>query len=72
MKAIAKMWTGDTRCNNCVAQIKGKLYDARVTRDGHWATLCERCFKQTRASLGTGRGQEYTQQSNGKFVKTAG
>jgi hypothetical protein len=67
-----KIWLGDRMCNTCLKRITGKLFDARITRGGTWATLCEPCFKRSGAGLGTGRGQEYTEQKNGQFVKTGG
>jgi hypothetical protein len=66
------MWAGDTMCNICLKPIINKLYDARVSRSGTWATMCEPCYRRSGAGLGTGRGQEYTQQKAGRFIKTAG
>ena len=68
---LRKAWLGDTMCNICLKQIRGKLYDARVARGGTWATMCESCFKRSGAGLGIGRGQEYTQKGD-KFHKTGG
>jgi ribosome-binding protein aMBF1 (putative translation factor) len=68
-----KVWSGDTNCDICLRKIRGKLYDARVSRSGSWATMCEMCFLSSKASLGEGRGQEYSERGTlGRFVKTAG
>jgi hypothetical protein len=56
----------------CLKPIINKLYDAKISRIGTWATMCEPCFKRSGAGLGEGRGQEYTQQRAGRFIKTAG
>jgi hypothetical protein len=66
-----KAWLGDTMCNVCLKTIRHKLYDARVSRMGTWATMCEACFRRSGAGLGEGRGQEYTQKGE-RFYKTAG
>ena len=73
MARTPKTWLGDKMCNICLKQIRHKLYDARVSRAGSWATMCEPCFKRSGAGLGEGRGQEYTQKNHdAPFVKTAG
>lgn len=60
-------------CNLCNGPIYHVLYDARLKGQSSWATMCEVCFNENGAGLGTGVGQKYewdkTQQ---RYVKVAG
>lgn len=62
-----------TNCHTCDTPITDKFYDA-VTVVGPWALMCPSCHNlgPGRGMLGTGYGQEYTKQHDGKFIKTAG
>lgn len=51
--------TPPTRCDRCLKPLKSVFYDAR-TNWGHWAVLCDRCFKDVGVGLGIGKGQKYT------------
>lgn len=51
--------------------IGAKMYDAR-SRQGPWGNFCLECFRTQAGSLGTGHGQEYTYQPDGRWLKTAG
>lgn len=67
-------WLGSIECDYC--HKKGEelayLYDAKTT-DGPWATMCSWCFKEHNASgLGTGRGQCYKRQDDGRYLKIQG
>lgn len=42
------------------------------TRRGPWANMCLRCFRIHGGGLGTGQGQEYKLQEDGRWLKTAG
>lgn len=68
-------WSTDNpeACDTCTAKITDKFYDAR-TKQGPWACMCPMCFNfgPGYAKLGSGFGQEYRKQANGKFIKTAG
>lgn len=59
-------------CETCHAPIKKKFYDAKTSL-GPWACMCPTCFNLGPGigKLGTGLGQEYTQQGN-KWIKTGG
>ena len=59
-------------CDTCGAPISKVFYDAR-TEQGSWACMCMACFTQGPGlgELGSGRGQEYTQQGP-HWIKTAG
>lgn len=59
-------------CDTCDGPINEVFYDAK-TNQGHWACMCKTCFTLGPGikKLGTGLGQEYTEQ--GKYwVKTGG
>ncbi len=66
-----KVWLGNTTCDFCKRPIYGALYDAR-TFSGQWATMCKTCWMEHAGELGTGKGQRYTQEPAGEFVKVEG
>jgi hypothetical protein len=68
----SRYWLGDppTRCELCREPIRMTFTDG-ATRRGGWALMCPCCFGLYGLGLGTGRGQQYTQQPNGKWLKTA-
>lgn len=64
-------WLGEDNCNVCSKYCSTTLYDAK-TIYGHWATLCEDCFKLCGMRLGTGFGQKYKRNSEGRLIKVEG
>lgn len=56
--------------HDSIAEV-GEFYDGR-TKMGPWANMCPRCFKRFGSGLGTGRGQRYTLQADGRWLKTGG
>lgn len=66
------MGTVPANCNLCGADIEDKFYDAFIPAYGQWGDVCPECFKRERCATGTGAGQEYSKNADGKFVKTAG
>lgn len=74
-KAKQIVWSSPvpTKCDTCDTPITDKFYDAS-TAFGAWATMCPTCHHlgPGRGALGPAKGQEYTKQKNGRFVKTAG
>ena len=62
-----------TNCDTCDTKITTKFYDAK-TDIGPWANMCPSCHNlgPGLGRLGTGLGQEYTKQPDGKFLKTGG
>lgn len=70
-----KYWMSEipAKCDTCDTPIKNKFYDAK-TEMGPWANMCPSCFGLGPGigKLGQGFGQEYTKQSDGKFIKTGG
>lgn len=65
-------------CETCDSPIHKKFYDAATRRPdgrlGPWACMCPTCFTLGPGfgKLGTGLGQEYTKQADGKWLKTGG
>lgn len=65
-------------CETCDGPIHKKFYDAATKRpdgrSGPWACMCPTCFTLGPGfgKLGQGLGQEYTQQPDGKWLKTGG
>lgn len=55
------------KCDICGHEIVGNYVDGK-TIFGPWATMHKRCHAQVGVGLGTGRGQEYTEDS----MKVAG
>jgi hypothetical protein len=47
------------------------MYDARVPGVG-WANICGAVFRARGCSLGTGNGQKYVQQVDGRWLRVAG
>lgn len=68
-------WMGPapSNCDTCETPITTKFYDAK-TEMGPWACMCPSCqnLGPGLGRLGTGFGQEYTKQPDGKFLKTGG
>jgi hypothetical protein len=62
-----------TRCQPCLTRIRGTFYDA-ATRRGTWMIMCERCHVIGPGinRVGVGVAQRYEQQSDGRWLKTAG
>lgn len=59
-----------TRCDMCGSQFHGTMYDARV--QGCWGNVCHSCFTLDGGRLGTGLGQKYELQGDGRWLKVAG
>jgi len=57
------------KCDLCCIPITTKFYDARLSV-GSWGNVCPNCYR--RFGHGTGLGQEYTKQRDGRFLKTKG
>jgi len=65
-------WFGSKKCDICGIECEDELYDA-VTKYGPWATMCKDCFKKESINkLGTGYGQHYVKNEEGKFMKVEG
>lgn len=68
-------WIGDapTKCDTCDTKITTTFFDAK-TEMGPWACMCPSCqnLGPGLGEVGTGRGQEYRKQKDGKWLKVAG
>lgn len=49
----------------------GEFVDGR-TQMGPWANMCMTCHRRHGVGLGTGKGQRYTRQADGRWLKTGG
>lgn len=59
-------------CDLCKAPII-KVFVDGATRMGPWANMCVSCFRSVgRGRFGTGFGQRYKQQGDGRWLKTDG
>ena len=63
-----KIWIGSTKCDFCGCEISNTLIDG-MTHIGSWAVMCPKCHKIHGVGLGVGKGQKYTKDSEGDFVK---
>lgn len=66
-------WCGalEDKCNTCFGSFGSVMYDAR-THGGQWGNLCQHCFRRFANGLGTGKGQMYAKQDDGRWLKTGG
>jgi hypothetical protein len=59
------------RCQICNREIKGVFVDGS-TNSGPWGLMDPACHKTYGMGFGIGKGQEYTKQENGQWLKTKG
>lgn len=59
------------KCDTCDKPFGNIMYDAAIPGSS-WGNMCKSCFKMYGCSTGTGLGQEYTKQADGRWLKTAG
>lgn len=69
----ARYWMGPApaHCDMCKAPIDKMFFDMRTTM-GPWGNGCSGCFHKYGVGLGTGMGQRYELQTDGRFMKTGG
>ena len=66
-----KYWLGTiTHCDLCKEPLQGTMHDARTMRG--WANICHACFVDEDCKTGTGNGQTYRKQPDGRWLKVAG
>jgi hypothetical protein len=60
-------------CDVCTAPIGDDLYDMK-TKQGPWATMCNRCALHGMGigRLGLGLGQHYHKEADGKYYLVSG
>lgn len=68
-----KKWIGGVpaECDICKDDIVDAFYDAK-SRMGVWGNMCPLCFNRVGLGLGTGLGQKYEKQADGRWLKTGG
>lgn len=66
-------WAGTppVRCDICHKALGATFFDARA-QTGHWGCLCQTCYTVHGVGLGTGLGQKYEVQDDGRYLKVAG
>lgn len=68
-----RYWMGSevTECDLCEKKITDEFVDGNV-RGLSWACMCPQCHASRGGGLGTGRGQRYERQDDGRWLKTGG
>jgi len=75
--ATPRYWTGPVppTCDTCGQHIKDTFTDGMTNR-GPWAIMCPAClprhYIRRDGKHGTGMGQLYARQTDGRFMKVAG
>lgn len=67
-------WAGEppTECQLSGRKITTSFVDGRVPGHGSWAFMHPAYFKEYGGTFGTGRGQRYEKQENGRWLKVEG
>lgn len=75
MEAVKKpkYWLGEPpdKCDIGSEPITTEFVDGATTY-GPWGFMCLKCHKSFGKGLGTGRGQKYEKQPDGRWMKTGG
>lgn len=72
MQTTPKYWHGTIEPNDDFGlPITDKFIDG-ATVYGSWAIMTPKSHRANGRGLGTGKGQEYTKQSDGRWLKTGG
>ena len=58
-------------CDVCTKPFGKMMYDAAMM-NGRWANMCQTCFNRHARGLGVGKGQRYSKQEDGRWLKTGG
>ena len=71
---MAKYWTGDVGITDDFGSLIGDEIIDAPTKEGPWALMTPESWKQNRMyhKLGTGYGQRYMKQEDGKWLKVEG
>lgn len=70
-KPVYWLGTEIKTCQVCSGAMSTVMYDCRVPGMG-WANICHHCFTGYRCKLGTGLGQKYKKQTDGRWLKVKG
>lgn len=68
-----KFWAGNPpkQCDLCGTPLLSRFIDGKTVH-GPWGCLCVSCHAFEGYGLGTGRGQQYDLQKDGRWKKTGG
>jgi hypothetical protein len=68
-----RYWSGKAPpwCELCERPFMTDVFIDGKTIYGSWGYMCESCHTTHGIGLGIGRGQEYTKQSDGRWMKTS-
>lgn len=74
MKHMNTEWVGPVpkQCDICELPLTVQFMDCAVPGPeyrGIWGCLCPQCFSKFNCALGLGRGQAYTKQPDGRWLK---
>ena len=66
-------WRGNTphRCEFCQRDFSGIFIDGKA-ENGWWVMMDPTCHRKWGTGLGTGKGQRYEQQTDGRWLKVEG
>lgn len=60
------------RCDVCEDRFTdGNMVDGKTTH-GPWGNMCTDCFMKIGVGIGTGKGQQYVREDDGRWRKVAG
>lgn len=70
---MAQYWNGPVpaKCDLEREPIMDAFVDGK-TIFGPWANMCPKCHQSYGIGLGTGKGQKYERQADGRFLKVEG
>lgn len=65
-------WVGSdpVKCDICKMAFGDTMFDSNTVHG--WANVCKTCFHFYGQGLGTGRGQKYEKQADGRWMKVEG
>jgi len=70
---MEKFWMGQApkNCDICGDKVTNTFVDGK-TKFGPWGFMCPHCHNDAGYGVGTARGQKYTRQADGRWLKTGG
>ena len=71
---VVKYWMGlvSLKCEVCSLPLTHRFHDAQLRDFNCWGNVCDRCHKAYGFGHGTGIGQRYEKQADGRWLKTKG
>jgi hypothetical protein len=71
-RAVYWLGTPPTICDLCQRPLADTFIDGAVKPQGSWGNLDLACHRKFGVGLGTGKGQMYKRQADGRWLKTEG